>query len=95
MTLKDRRTCEELRQGLGIEGVDRVVGRGWLRWYGHVELRMLTIWSVNAENLEVVGGIRKGSGKKAWIECVTTDMKKIGLKNEDAQNRSLWGSLIN
>src|SRR3954462_2933025 len=37
VTLKDRRTCEELRQGLGIEGVDRAVSHGRLRWYGHVE----------------------------------------------------------
>ena len=33
-------------------------------------------------NLEVVGDTRKGMGKKRWIECVTTDMKKIGLKKE-------------
>src|SRR4051812_32300765 len=37
VTLKDRRTREELRQGLGIESMDRVASRGWLRWYGHVE----------------------------------------------------------
>ena len=48
MTLKDRRKCEELRQGLGIEGVDRVVSRGRLRWYGHVEVKMMTIGSLNA-----------------------------------------------
>ena len=43
----------------------------------------------------MVGGIRKGTGKKTWTECMTTDMKKIGLKKEDTQNRSLWSSLIN
>ena len=52
-------------------------------------------WVYKRRDLEVVGGIRKGRGKKTWIECVTTDMKKIGLKKEDAQNRSLWSSLIN
>ena len=45
--------------------------------------------------LEVVGGTRKGRGKKRWIECVATDMKKIRLKKKDVQNRSLWSSLIN
>ena len=51
VTLKDRRTCEELRQGLGIESVDRVVSRGRLRWYGHVRnVKMLTIGSLNAES---------------------------------------------
>src|SRR3989442_4454176 len=95
VTLKDRRTCEELRQGLGIESVERVVSRGRLRWYGHVERKNAGDWVYKCRNLEVVGGIRKGRGKKTWIECVTTDMKNIRLKKEDAQNRSIWSSLIN
>src|SRR3989441_9130156 len=37
VTQKDRRTCEKLRQGLGIESVDRVVSRDRLRWFGPVE----------------------------------------------------------
>src|SRR2546425_9890818 len=93
--LKDSRTREELKQGLGIESVDRVVSRGRLRWYGHVERKNVDDWVSKCRNLEVVGGIRKGRGKKTWIECVKTDMKKIGLKKGDAQNRSPWSSSIN
>src|SRR5206468_2542336 len=37
VTLKDRRPSEKLRLGLGIEGVEEVVRRGRLRWFGHVE----------------------------------------------------------
>src|SRR3989441_7327005 len=37
VTLKDRRSSEELRRGLGILGVDRVVRRGRLRWFGRKE----------------------------------------------------------
>src|SRR2546425_2351921 len=95
VTLKDRKTCEELRQSLGIESVERVVSRGRLRWYGHVERKNADDWVSTCRNLEIVGGIRKGRGKKTWIECVITDMKKIGLKKEYAQNRSLWSSSIN
>src|SRR6059036_3959364 len=95
VTLKDRRTSEELKQGLGIESVDRVVSRGRLRWYGHVERKNADDWVSKCRNLEVVGSIGKGRGKKTWIECVITVMKKIGLKKEDAQNRSLRSSSIN
>src|SRR5437867_3725744 len=95
VTLKDRRMCKELRQGLGIESVDRVVSRGRLRRYGHMERKNADDWVSKCRKLEVVGGIRKGRGKKTWIKCVTTDMKKIGLRKEDAQNRSLWSSLTN
>src|SRR5437867_13304205 len=80
VTLKDRRTCEELRQGLGIESVERVVSRGRLRWYEHVKRKNADDWVSKCRKLEVVGGIRKGRGKKTWMECVTTDIKKIGVK---------------
>src|SRR5437867_3365071 len=92
VTLKDRRTCEVVRQGLVIESVNSVVSRGRLRWYGHVECKNADDWVYKCTNLEVVGGTRKGRGKKTWIECVTTDMKKIGLRKEDAKNRSRWSS---
>ena len=35
VTLKDKRPSEELRLKLVIEGVDGVVRRGRLRWFGH------------------------------------------------------------
>ena len=72
-----------------------VVATGRLRWYGHVERKNADDWVYKCRNLEVVGGIRKGRSKKTWIECVTTYMKNIRLKKENAQSRSLWSSLIN
>src|SRR6266516_5039740 len=82
VTLKDRRTSEELRHGLDIESVDRVVSRGRLRWFGHVECKEADDWVSKCRKLEVVGGIRKGRSRKTWIEGVTTDMKKFGLKRK-------------
>ena len=60
VTLKDRRTCEELRQGLGIESVDIVGSRGRLRWFGHVERKGADDWVSECRRLEVVGGVGKG-----------------------------------
>src|SRR6267154_1692014 len=90
VTMKDRRSCEKLRQGLSIESVDSVVSRGRLRWYGHVERKTAVDWISKCRKLEVEGVIRKGSGSKTWLECVATDMKRFGLEKEDAQDRSLW-----
>src|SRR6267154_2427294 len=92
--MKDRRSCEELRQGLGIESVDSVVSRGRLRWYGHAERKTAADWVSNCRNLKVEGVIRKGRGIQTWLECVATDMKRFDLKKEDAQDRSLWSSKI-
>ena len=49
---------------------------------------------IGCRNLEVVGGARKGRGRKTWMECVKKDMKECGLKKEDAQNRPLWSRSI-
>ena len=49
VTLKDKRSSEELRCGLGIVGVDRVVRRGRLRWYGMWNVRRLVIGFLSAE----------------------------------------------
>ena len=81
---------EKLRLKLGIEGVDGVVRRGRLRWFGHVERKEADDWVSKCRKLEVVGGVKKkGRGRKTWLECVTKDMKECGLKEKDAQDRSL------
>src|SRR6267154_2433455 len=93
VTMKDRGSCEKLRQGLGIESVDSVVSRGRL-WYGHVELKTAVDWVSKCRNLKVEGVIGRGRGRKTWLECVATDMKRFDLKKKDAQDRSLWSSKI-
>src|SRR2546425_5779586 len=94
VTLKDRRSSEELRSGLGTVGVDRVVRRGRLRWFGHVERKEAGDWISKCRKLEVVGAVRKGRPRKTWMECVKEDMKECGLKKEDAQDRPLWSRSI-
>src|SRR3989442_11721644 len=94
VTLKDRRPSKKLRLGLGIEGVEEVVRRGRLRWFGHVERKEADDWVSKCRNLEVVGGVRKGRPRKTWMECVKEDMKECELKKEDAQDRSVWSRSI-
>src|SRR3989442_1930394 len=94
VTLKDRRPSEELRLGLGIEGVEEVVRRGRLRWIGHVERKEADDLVSKWRNLEVVGGVRRGRPRMTWMECVKEDMKECGLRKEDAQDRSVWSRSI-
>ena len=32
----------------------------------------------------------RGRGRKTWEECVADDMRKLKLKQNDAQDRALW-----
>jgi len=93
VSLKDRRKLVELRERLGIECVGEVVRRGRLRWYGHVERRDKVDWVSACSELEVKGMRGKGRGKKTWVECVKDDMRRLGLKKEDAQDRKRWRGL--
>ena len=50
ISLKDRRTSEELRRLVVVEPITTVVRSGRLRWYGHVmrksEDRVKNVWSL-------------------------------------------------
>ena len=42
--MKDRKSCEELRQRLGIDSVSDVLRRNRPRWFGHVERKNDEDW---------------------------------------------------
>ena len=43
----------------------------------------------------MIDGVRsRGRGRKTWNECVEEDMKRLGLKRVDAQDRIVWRNAI-
>ena len=94
VTLKDRKTTEELRQRLGIVSVCDRVREGRLRWFGHVERKVEGDWVSACRNVTVAGERGRGRGRKTWKECVADDMRRMGLRREDAQDRDVWRSGI-
>ena len=47
-----------------------------------------------AKILMVEGITGRGRGRKTWNECGEEDMRKLGLKRVDAQNRAVWRNTI-
>jgi len=90
VTLKDRKSSDELLVRLGVEDVVEVVRRGRLLWFGHVERKSRDDWVKMCRDLGVEGARRKGRGRKTWQECVNEDMKRMGLRRCDAQDRTVW-----
>ena len=90
VTLKNRITSEELRNRLSIEAVTEIVRRGRLRWFGHVERKADDDWVKKCTKVEVDGKVGRGRGRKTWLQCVTSDMKDLGLSVGEAQDRQLW-----
>jgi hypothetical protein len=58
VTLKDRKSSDELFARLGVEDVE-VVKRGRLLWFGHVEHKSRDDWVKMCRNLVVEGTRRK------------------------------------
>jgi hypothetical protein len=94
VTLRDKKSNEELRQRLGIESVTEVVRRGRLRWFGHVERKDDTDWVKACQRFEAAGKGGRGRRRKTWRECVVGDMKDLELQEKDAQDRLVWRRLI-
>ena len=92
VTLKDRKSSEELRHRIGIENVADVIRRGRLRWFGHVERKEDNDWVKACQTLEIDGNRGKGRGKKTWRQCVDEDMKILKLNKKDTDNRMEWRS---
>ena len=50
--MKDRKSCEELRQQLGIDSESNVIRRSRLRWFDHVERNDDGDWVKACQRLE-------------------------------------------
>ena len=46
-------------------------------------------WIKKCSKVEVVGKVGRGRGRKTWLQCVNSDMKDLGLRVEEAQDRQL------
>ena len=44
--------------------------------------------------MKVEGRRGRGRPKRTWMEVVQSDLRKLKIKREDAENRSLWRLLI-
>ena len=90
VTLKDKKSSDDLRKRLGIVSVSDRVRQGRLRWFGHVERKDADDWLSACRKLEVSGERGRGRNRKTWKECVSDDMKKLHLRKEDVQDRVCW-----
>ena len=93
ISLKDRRTNEELRRLIGVEPITTFIRSGRLRWYGHVMRIGDEDWMkkcIVVECRRPVGGPRK-----TWLESVEVDMAKLEIDKEDVYDRSKWRKNVN
>ena len=67
--LKDRKPSE-LREHLGLDSIRNCIGRGWLKWFVHVERYSDDSVVKKWRDIVVEGQQRKGRTWKAWYQVV-------------------------
>ena len=86
-----------IRKMCGVKISDRkntselVVKRSGMRWMGHVLRREEDEPVKKAWDLHVDGIRTKGRPKVSWKDMVKKECRRVGLKEEDAQDRKKCG----
>ena len=90
ISLKDKRTNEELRKLVGVEPITIFIRSGRLRWYGHVMRKGDEDWVKKCMEYRVEGRRPVERPGKTWLESVEVDMAKLEIDKEDVHDRSNW-----
>ena len=88
ISLKDRRTNEELRRLVGVESITTCIRSGRLR-KGDED------WVKKCMEYRVEGRRPVGRPRKTWLESVEADMAELEIDKEDVIDRSKWRRNVN
>ena len=65
-----------------------------MRWFGHVQRRLVTAPVRKSLAMKVDDPSRRGKSKRTRLEVVKMDMRKCNLPDNLAQDRSEWRKRI-
>ena len=83
ISLKDRRTNEELRRLVGVEPIITLIRGGRLR-KGDED------WVKKCMEYRVEGRRQVGISRKTWLESIEADMAELDINKEDVHDRRKW-----
>ena len=94
VSLKDRKTSQDLRERCGLESIGDSLQKRRLSWFGHVE-RMDNNNCVKRSRQFVVPGNRgRGRPQMTWDQVVSKDLFQRGIQPDLAQDRLRWKGAI-
>ncbi|KAF3697499.1 hypothetical protein EXN66_Car013179 [Channa argus] len=81
-------------EGQVMLDVLQIVREDRLRWFGHVQRRNCEYISRRMLRLELPGRRSRGRAKRRFMDVVREDMKLVGVREEDAEDRVRWRHMI-
>ena len=94
VTRKDKIRNEHIRSTVKVERLGMKIREGRLRWYGHVMRRDQEYVERKMMEMELPGKRRRGRPKRRFLDVVKEDMKEVGVKEMDIEDRKMWRIMI-
>ena len=94
VTRKDKIRNEHIRSTVKVEWLGMKMREGRLRWYGHVMRRDQEYVGRKMMEMELPGKRRRGRPKRRFLDVIKEDMKEVGVKEMDIEDRKMWRMMI-
>ena len=94
VTGKDKIRNEYIRGTVKIERLEMKMRESRLRWYGHVMRRDKEYLGRKMIEMELPGKRKRGRPKRRLLNLVKEDMREVGAKETDVEDRTVWRQTI-
>ena len=94
VTRKDKIRNEYIRNTVKVEQLEMKMGEGRLRWYGNIMRRDQEYVGRRVLQMELPGKRKRGRQKRRFLDVVKKDMGKVGARETEIENRTLWKNII-
>ena len=92
MTRKHKIRNEHIRGTVKVERLGKKMREGRLRWYEHVIRRDQEYAGKSVMEMELPGKRKRGRTKRRRLDVVK-DIREVGTREKDIENRTLWRTL--
>ena len=94
VTRKDKIRNKHIRSTVKVERLGMKMREGRLRWYGHVVRRDQEYVIRKMMEMELPRKRKRRRPKKRFLDVVKEDMKEVGAKEIDIEDRKMWRMMI-
>ncbi|KAK3571592.1 hypothetical protein QTP86_015323 [Hemibagrus guttatus] len=94
VTRLDRIRNEYIRGTAHVGRLGDKVREAILRWFGHVQRRESEYIGRRMLDMELPGRRQRGRPKRRYMDGINEDMKLVGARVEDAEDRDRWREMI-
>ncbi|KAK3557122.1 hypothetical protein QTP70_024640, partial [Hemibagrus guttatus] len=94
VTRLDRIRNEYIRGTAHVGHLGNKVREARLRWFGHVQRRESEYIGRRMLDMKLPGRRQRGRPKRRYMDGINEDMKLVGARVEDAEDRDRWREMI-